>query len=142
MYLSPKVVKKPRNPFMYYSAFKMAVYYHTDRSRCHPIHSIETTTTIPQLTYKKVSEILLDRRVGFQSLIEKAIDLSDKIHTAILYSAYDEDLRYGKFIAGKWHWELHPDFTPDNMQAVSRIYSVQNGFAILHDLEANTLAIQ
>ena len=142
MYLATKIQNKPRNPFMYYSGFKLAVYYNNEKDRCHPIHSKETATTIPQLLYKKVTEIELDRRAGFEYCLQKARELENRIHHALLYNAYDADLLYGKFIAGKWHMFLQPQFTDDNMIITSRIYSVKNGFAVLHDIEANTLAIQ
>lgn len=142
MNLNANVLKKPRNPFMYYSAFKLAVYYNNDQTRCHPVHSKETKATIAQLLYKKLDEVVLDRRVGFAYCLEHVEQIHHKIYRAILYNAYDPSIQYGKFIAGKWYLDLQPQFDETNMQAVSRIYSVKNGFAILHDIEANTLAIK
>lgn len=128
----------PRNPFMYYSAFKAAVYFKNNPSRCVPLHSHETANTLPQLLYRKIDQVTLNRRSGFHWCIETVEKMCPKIHVAMLYSAYDS-LCYGKFIGGKWHIDQEPVFTPENITAVSNSYSVKNNYAILHDLEPNLL---
>ncbi len=142
MYLDPKIQKKPRNPFMYYSSFKLAVYYNDNKTRCQPLHSKETKTTIAQLIFNKVDQIILDKRAGYHFCIEKCEILKRRIFHARLYSAYNPDLCYGIFVDGKWIIDQEPQFTNDNTIVISKDYSVKNGFAVLHDIEANTLAIQ
>lgn len=129
----------PRNPFMYYSAFKLSIYFHNNKELCKPFHSVETRATVNQIYYRKISEIILDRRNGYAYLIEIAEKMKDRIYYAGLYSAYD-DTMFGKFIGGKWYIDLHPEFTPENQIVRSIKFEVRNGFVILHDVEANTLA--
>jgi hypothetical protein len=131
--------KQPRNPFMYYSAFKAAVYFKNNPTRCIPLHSHETRNTLAQLQYRKIEQVILDRRNGYQWCIEQIEKMCSKVHIAMLYSAYDTHLCYAKFFNGKWHVYQEPMFTPENMTAVSNQYSVKNGYAILHDLEPNLL---
>lgn len=106
-----------------------------------PVHSVETKSTIPQIEYKKIAEIILDRRAGFQFCIDTVNNMKDKIHSAGLYSAYDSNIQYRKFSKGKWHIITEPEFTEENIIVVSKKFSVKNGFAILHDVDANSLAI-
>lgn len=132
----------PRNPFMYYSGFKLAIYFNNKKDLCKPFHSVETKATIAQVHYQKIDKIVLDRRAGFYYCIEIVEKMKDKIHCALLYSAYDGELLYGKFIAGKWFMQLEPDFSDQNRLIVSNHFSIKNGFVILHDIEANLLAYQ
>lgn len=131
----------PKNPFMYYSAFKLAIYFANNKSTCKPFHSVETKNTVPQIFYRKINEIKLDRRQGFYWCLETAAKMKDKIHHAILYSAYDDTI-FGTFKAGKWYLNQEPDFNEQNQVVISKDFTIKNGFVVLNDIPANTLAIR
>jgi len=130
---------KPVNPFMYYSGFKLAIYFENNKETCKPFHSVETRTTVPQIYYRKIKEIILDRRSGFAWCLETVDRMKNKIHYAALYSAYDDTL-FAKFQKGKWFTVNEPQFDDTNRIIVSRSFTIKNGFVIMEDVEANSLA--
>ena len=132
--------KPPVNPFMYYSAFKLAIYFDNNKDKCRPLHSVETRATLPQIHYRKIKEIILDRRAGFAWCIDTVDRMKNKIHYAALYSAYDDTL-FAKFRNGKWLIVNEPQFTEENRLIISRQFTIRNGFVVMNDVEANSLAI-
>jgi hypothetical protein len=138
-----KAANMPKNPFMYYSSFKLAVYFHNKVDKCMPIHSVETKATIPQLRYRKIEFVLLDRMYGYQWCIDKCNSLSGKIHHALLYSAYDTNILYGKFFNERWHIIQEPVFDESNRFIKSSQYKLSDsGFVIFGDIPANELHIK
>lgn len=135
---TPLNSKQPKNPFMYYSAFKLSIYFSNNKSHCKPLHSKETQTTFNQVLHNKVKEIQLDRRYGYHWCIDTVIDMSEKIHSALLYDAYEENICLARFNGGKWRHIIEPDFSQDFIQ-ISRQFSIRNNFVILHDLPVNKL---
>lgn len=123
---------------MYYSAFKLSVYFANNKHQCKPFHSIETQTTLAQVLHHKVKEIKLDRRAGYHYCIDLVSDMADKVHTALLYDAFEENICLAKFNAGKWRHIIEPDFSKDFIQ-VSKNFSIRNNFVLLHDLPVNKL---
>lgn len=130
----------PRNPFMYYSSFKLALYYKNNPHRCQPLHSIESKTTLPQIIYRKTRIITLNKQYGYQWCLDKVVDLQPYLQNAMLYSAYEPDLKFGFFKDGKWYMEKEPQFTDENRIVTSEQFSVKNNYVVLHDVEANELA--
>lgn len=136
-----RTLQVPKNPFMYYSAFKLALYFDNNINKCVPVHSIETKATLPQIQYRKIQEITLNREHGYEWCLERAMQLKNKLHAAILYSAY-EDICFARFTKGKWLHYLQPEFTNENRIVTSKQFLIKNGFVILEDVEANQLAIK
>lgn len=134
--MPPLNSKQPKNPFMYHSAFKLSVYFNNNKQQCKPFHSVETSTTLNQVLHNKVTEIQLDRRAGYQYCIDLINDMAHKVHTAMLWEAFEENICLSKFSAGKWRHIIEPDFSKDFVQ-VSKQFSVKNNFVLLHDLPTN-----
>lgn len=140
--LSTKFIAQ-KNPFMYYSAFKISMYFKNNRNRCIGVHSVETKITIPQLIHKKVTQVQLDRLTGWEWCIDRCEQLTEKLHVAMIFSAYDETTMFAKYLNGKWYQQQQPVITETNRFVVSEKFKVlPNGFVVLEDVEANQLAIQ
>lgn len=130
--------KKLKNPFMYYSAFKLSVYFNNNKHQCKPFHSIETQTTFNQVLYNKVKEIHLDRRAGYHHCIDLINDMAPKVHVALLWDAFEENICLSKFNGGKWRHIIEPDFSANYVQ-ISKQFSIKNNIVLLHDLPTNKL---
>jgi len=127
------------NPFMYHSAFKLSVYFKNNKRSCKPFHSVETTATVPQVQHRKISEISFDRRKGYYQLIEMVEAMQHKVHTAMLFDAFEENVCFARFKNGKWLHIIEPDFSQNFIQ-ISKDFSLHNGFVICKDIALNALA--
>jgi len=137
----PPLNSKPQtNPFMYHSAFKLSVYFINNKKVCKPFHSVETTATLAQIKSHKISEIQFDRRNGYQHCIDLVNAMAHKVHTALLFDAYEENICFARFIKGKWRHIIEPDFSQNYIQ-VSKQFSIHNGFVLCKDVALNALAI-
>jgi hypothetical protein len=136
---TPLNSKNQTNPFMYHSAFKLSIYFLDSKKVCRPFHSIETKTTIPQIRNHKAKEIQFDRREGYQYCIDLVNKLARKIHVAILFDAYEENIIFSRFSSGKWRHIIEPDFSQNFIQ-VSKEFSLHNGFVICKDIALNNLS--
>lgn len=137
--MPPLNSKNPVNVLMYHSAFKLSIYFNNNKRKCCPFHSVESPATVAQVRYKKIKQIEMNRKDGFNGLIQFAEKLADKIHVAFLYDAFEENVCYAKFQKGKWKHLLHPDFTKEFVQ-ISSNFQIVNGFIICTDLPVNALA--
>lgn len=139
MHLLPVNSKLPKNPFMYHSAFKLTVYFNNNKSASKTIHSVETKTTIQQIQAAKISEISFDRRAGFQYCIDLIDSMANKVHNALLFDAYEENLKFAQFKSGKWFHSVEPHFEEKYIQ-ISRQFSIYKNFVICSDVALNAAA--
>jgi hypothetical protein len=131
-------IQKQRNPYMYHSAFKLSIYFKNNKTKCQSRHSIETKTTVAQLVTGKVKEIAFDRRQGYQDCIDFLNRIGHKVHKAILFDAFEEELKFAEYTKGSWRTIVEPDFSKDFVQ-ISRNFIVKNGFVFCSDLPFNNL---
>lgn len=134
--------KEPKNPFMYYSGFKLSICFKNNRGKFFPLHSVDTRNTLPQVFYKKIPLVKLNREDGFKWCIETVERMADKIHYCSLYDAYNNDVLYRQFKNGEWIIYQEPQFDNNNRIVVSYQFTVKNGFVVLQDIEANSLAVK
>lgn len=134
--MHPLISKQPKNPFMYHSAFKLSIYFNNNKRQCKPFHSVETSTTLNQVLYRKVNEIQLDRRAGYQYCIDLINEMSNKVHSALLFDAFEENVKLATFTAGKWRHIIEPDFSQQFIQVSTR-FTVKNNFVLMYDLPTN-----
>lgn len=139
MQIQPSQAKQPRNPFMFHSAFKLSVYFKNNRSVCKSMHSVETKSTIPQIRNGKIQTITFDRRAGYHYCLDLITSMADKVHTAILWDAYEENIIFAQFKAGKWLHTIEPNFE-ENFLQVSKQFTIYNGFVICSDVALNAAA--
>lgn len=132
---------KPQNPFMYYSAFKLSIYFKNNLHKCVPLHSQDCKHTLAQLQHRKIEAVVFDRLHGYEWCIEKCKSMYDKIHVALLFSAYDSSILYAKFTGGKWYRYQEPEINDLNRYVKSKNYAINaNGFVIINDLPQNELS--
>lgn len=134
--------KENKNPFMYYSGFKLSICFKNNRGKFFPLHSVDTKNTLPQVYYRKIPLVKLDREAGFNWCIETVERMADKIHHCSLYDAYNNDVLYRQFKSDEWIIYQEPQFDDSNRIVISYQFTVKNGFVVLQDIEANSLAVK
>lgn len=134
---SGKPVIKFENPFKAYAYFYAWVVWKDNTGTAYTYYSKDCNATLKQLQAGKVTTVKLDRQLGYKRLVEFINRSNNKIQTARIYSAFQDETVFRSFTNGNWTDINDPVFTTDNAFATTNEFTLANNFIVLKGIPLN-----